>query len=421
MPAVVVVGAQLGDEAKGGIVDYLCGSGKFTAVARYQGGPNAGKHVVSTNHRGERQEFKWHQLPSGVLYPGILCVIGPGSVVNFKSLRSEILSMEKNLDRPVRLLVSKRAHVILPCHQHKDRPAASPTTTLVGGTNKGIGPTYESKAERQGLRVGDFLYTEEVVKALQEPWPHNYVHSPKEIADLLVDFEAIRPFVGDAVHELNSRISTGENVLLEGAQGCLLDYDLGQYPYVTSSNCTVGGAISGTGIGPKHLSEILGVTKAYCTRVDATEGKSPFPSELFGEEAENLRTLGNEFGVTTGRPRRVGWIDLVALRYVAQTNTLSSFAVTKLDVLSGMETVKLCYEYANNPGGTYPSDPRDLKKVQARYLTLPGWNSVLEEDGKTLHANVREFLRVIYQHTGCRVKYISYGPHKDCVREIEHE
>jgi adenylosuccinate synthase len=371
---LAVVGAQWGDEGKGKIVDLL--TPHFSIVARYQGGHNAG-HTV---YVGETK-FILRLIPSGILHPGVTCIIGNGVVIDTDALLVEIDELERHhITAGDRLIISEKAHLILPYHRELDLLAeARRGERKIGTTSRGIGPAYEDKVARRGIRVADLFDAASLADEVRE----NVSARNRLIRDttldwrpvydrLLVNAERIRPWVGDVSLYLSSAMAAGRRILFEGAQGTLLDIDHGTYPFVTSSNASVGGVCTGLGVGPHTIHAVLGVVKAYSTRV----GEGPLPTELTGESGKRLRESGQEYGAVTGRPRRCGWYDAVAVRYAARINGLDGIALTKLDVLDGLSEIQVCYAYQCD-GGTlneYPADLRHLASCRPVYETLPGWS-----------------------------------------------
>jgi adenylosuccinate synthase len=378
MPNTVLVGAQWGDEGKGKIVDVL--TEDVDIVVRYQGGNNAG-HTVKIGD----EKYVLHLIPSGILHEGKKCIIGNGVVIDPLALTAEIKELEdKGMKSQGRLFVSDRSHVIFPFHKALDeaREARLSKSEKIGTTKRGIGPSYADKASRQGLRMGDLI----------DPLFPKLLHARlKEMDEVLVALGADRidvhkverdykeaaavvgPMVKDTVSMLNDAVASGKSVLFEGAQGTMLDIDFGTYPFVTSSNATAGGACTGTGIAPNRIDRVIGVIKAYTTRV----GEGPFPTELHDETGKLLGKEGNEFGATTGRPRRCGWFDAVVGRYSAQINGFDYLAVTKLDVLDSLETLKVCvaYECEGTVYDTVPGSIRRLEKCKPVYEELEGWQA----------------------------------------------
>ncbi len=414
MPAVVVVGAQWGDEGKGKIVDLIAEGADM--VVRYAGGANAG-HTLRVG--GEK--LVTHLLPSGVMHPGVACVLGPGMVIDPKILVDEIAACEsRGLDVRRRLLVSGRAHVTLPFQSAMDR-AANAGPRAIGTTGRGIGPTYSDKAARVGVRLGDVCHRARcrpAVAALVEVWCERAraagVAGPS-LEDTLAWLDGLTkilgPLVGDASRVVHDALASGKSVVFEGAQGALLDLDHGTYPYVTSSSTVAGGACTGAGVGPTAITGVVGITKAYSTRV----GNGVFPTEVTGDASDQLRALGEEYGATTGRPRRCGWLDLPALRYAARVNGLTSLAVTKLDVLDSFKMVPVCVGYALD-GSTvrdFPVD--DIDRATPVYEDWPGWDASVStaRNWDELPAPARDFLSQIEAAVGVPVSMVSVGARRD--------
>jgi adenylosuccinate synthase len=413
---IVVIGTQWGDEGKGKIVDLL--TEQVTAVTRFQGGHNAGHTVVID---GEKTIL--HLIPAGILHKNVQCLIGNGVVVSPHALLEEIEMLEKS-NIPVRekLRVSEACILILPYHIALDRAREKARgNNAIGTTGRGIGPAYEDKVARRALRVGDLMCKEQFAKKLEEVMEYhnfmlkNYYHADeidfnKLLEEVLGFADQIKPMVTD-VSELIYRLQKqGENILFEGAQGTLLDIDHGTYPFVTSSNTTAGGAATGTGVGPVKFDYVLGITKAYTTRV----GSGPFPTELFDELGEHLAKRGNEFGATTGRPRRCGWFDAVALRRSKQINSLSGLCITKLDVLDGLEKIKICtkYKYNDDFRTTPPAGADAYTKCKAFYEEMPGWQEStvgITEYGQ-LPENAVNYLKRLEELTETPIDMISTGP-----------
>ncbi|MCB0258502.1 MAG: adenylosuccinate synthase, partial [Calditrichaeota bacterium] len=377
MSVVVVVGAQWGDEGKGKIVDLL--SGNFNITARYQGGANAGHTVII----GEKK-YILHLIPSGILHPNVECVIGNGVVIDPVALLEEIKLLEKKgVKIKGRLWISQKAHLIMPYHKLLDTVSEEKEgANKIGTTGRGIGPAYVDKANRKGIRIVDLLDREGFERKLRRNLEEKnellykiYGILPLDIEKIIKEYlefdHRIDPYIKDVSVYLNEAIDNGKSILLEGAQGTLLDVDHGTYPYVTSSNPASGGACTGVGIGPTKISEVMGVIKAYTTRV----GEGPFPTELTGEAGENLRQAGMEFGATTGRPRRCGWFDAVVARYSVRINGIDALAITKLDVLDHFETIQVCtsYRYNGKLLREFPTDLRVLQNCEPVYESLPGW------------------------------------------------
>jgi len=416
MPVVVVVGAQWGDEGKGKVVDLLTENAQV--VARWGGGANAGHTIVV-----EGKKYVTHLIPSGVLRPGVACVLGEGMVIDPKTLVEEILAFRGQglLKNDCDLVISGRAHLTLPHHRALDRLREN-RPNAIGTTQRGIGPTYESKASRTGVRIEDLLRPERLRKNIERNLAYIDAQLSKfgeplpDVDALTKEYlgyaEEIRPFVGDASRFLYDSIRNGKSVLFEGAHGVLLDLDHGTYPFVTSSSTTAGGACSGCGIGPTSIDSVVGIVKAYTTRV----GNGPFPTELFDKTGERLREVGREFGSTTGRPRRCGWLDLPALRLTIRLSGLESLALTKLDVLDGLPEVKLCVAYRLNGKllDEMPLDPDDLTQVEPIYETMPGWPvraaGALANTLADLPEAARNYLARITELVGVPHSIVSWGP-----------
>ncbi len=405
--ADVVVGIQWGDEGKGKIVDRIAKDYDF--VVRYQGGHNAGHTIV---HKGVKHSL--HLMPSGVLYPQCKNIISSAVVVSIKDLCEEISTFE---DLENRLFISDRAHVILPYHAKKD--AFKEKSQNIGTTKKGIGPCYEDKMARSGIRMGDLLDD----KILEERLNAHFkaIEPFKEAYDLGEDYEKdlreyfktytpkICPFIKDTTSMLIEANQKGEKILLEGAQGTLLDIDLGTYPFVTSSNTTSASACVSTGLNPKAINEVIGITKAYSTRV----GNGPFPSEDTTPMGDHLRTKGVEFGTTTKRSRRCGWLDLVALKYACALNGCTQLALMKLDVLDGIDAIKVCVAYERK-GERLEAFPSDLKDCVPIYQTFKGWEkSVGVRKLDDLEPNAREYIRFIEKEVGVKIRLISTSPERE--------
>ncbi|WP_224245875.1 adenylosuccinate synthase [Hyalangium gracile] len=421
MPNVVVVGAQWGDEGKGKVVDLLTEHAQV--VVRFQGGNNAGHTLVVGG-----QKTVLHLIPSGILHPGKTCVIGNGVVVDPAVLVGEIDALKTRgfLKDDSHLLISDNAHVIFPWHKLLDsfREKAR-GGSAIGTTGRGIGPAYEDKVARRGIRVRDLLQPERLRKRIDERLPvaleelrelcrqANEPVPTLEAAKLVSDFSALgerlRPHVGDASLFLAGQVARGARILFEGAQGTLLDVDHGTYPYVTSSNCVAGNAAVGSGLGPTTIDRVMGISKAYTTRV----GGGPFPTELTDALGDQLRKVGDEYGATTGRPRRCGWLDGVVLRYAVRVNGLSSLALTKMDVLSGIKSLQLCnaYELDGQRVTELPGDYEDLARVKPVYETLPGWDEKLAgvRTFDELPENAKRYVRRVEEISGVPVTCISVG------------
>jgi len=416
--AVVVVGAQWGDEGKGKVVDYLASS--FDFIARYAGGHNAGHTVIFDNHR-----FVLQLIPSGILRPEKKAVIGAGAVVDPAALVNEVENLRKSgIDVRGRLFLSNRAHLIFPYHREMDKASeAALGTAKIGTTSRGIGPAYEDKMARRGIRVCDLVDAdrfreklERVIKEKDAISRATYGH-PLETAGILDQYlelaAHIRGFVADTAVLLNRALDKGESVLFEGAQGTMLDIDHGTYPFVTSSNATSGGVATGLGVAPTRLTGVVGVTKAYTTRV----GAGPFPTEMPDLDANEVRQRGNEFGAVTGRPRRCGWLDLEVLRFAKMLNGIDSLVVTKLDVFDAQPEIKVCvgYRYKGKPLEEMPADVETLGQVEPVYHTLPGWRKPTPgiRDVKDLPTAAREYLHFISDKLQVEIGMVSTGPERD--------
>ena len=414
MPCTVVVGAQWGDEGKGKIVDAL--SEAADVVARYQGGPNAGHSVI---HRGETLVL--HLVPSGILHAGRRCLIGNGVVIDPLRLREEVTTLEsKGVPASRQLGVSAAAHLILPYHRAVEA-SSERGPGAIGTTGRGIGYAYRDKAARTGLRVGDLFDREHFVAQADRNLTRLKLEFPEVAAELaamsgaglhdqLRDVAAwLQPLVVDVGEELHTALVAGKRVLLEGAQGTLLDLDHGTYPYVTSSPASAAGAPLGVGLGPRAVDHVIGVTKAYATRV----GHGPFPSEMPPAEAALLREAGGEYGATTGRPRRCGWLDLPALRYAARVNGLSQLVVTKLDVLDDFAEVRVAvgYERDGRAVAGFPSSARELERSTPVWRSFPGWKTSTcgVRQWRDLPAAARSYLEWIEREVGVPIGSASVG------------
>jgi adenylosuccinate synthase len=413
-----VLGAQWGDEGKGKIVDLL--TPHFSIVARYQGGHNAG-HTVFTGGR----KVVLHLIPSGILHPGVTCIIGNGVVVDPEALFREVDTLAPlGVDISGRLLVSDRAHLILPYHRELDVLAeARRGERRIGTTSRGIGPAYEDKIGRRGVRVGD-LADQSPDGPLASAVRENVAARNRLVGDSAMDWRQVvedlariwprlRPLVADTSLHLAQAIGEGRRVLFEGAQGTLLDIDHGSYPFVTSSNATAGGAATGLGIPPKAVGRVLGVAKAYTTRV----GEGPLPTELTGDLGERLRESGQEYGASTGRPRRCGWYDAVAVRYAVRVNGVDALAITKLDVLDELDALQVCTAYRCE-GATLTEMPGDTTQFAACtpvYETLPGWRRPTRgiTNFADLPAEARQYIRRLEEVSGAPAAIISTGSDRD--------
>jgi adenylosuccinate synthase len=422
MPVTIVVGTQWGDEGKGRVVDYFAAQADI--VARYNGGDNAGHTVVAEGH-----ELGLHLVPSGILHPDVVCLIGAGTVVNPLRLIEELDALaEIGIEvTPERLKIAAGAHLILPTHRELD--GASETKRgeqAIGTTKRGIGPTYADKARRIGLRAGqmrDPATFAQAVRHLVEI--HNerlirlYGLDPRLVGPIVEGMRAaaerLAPYLVDGTAFLGDALAEGQDVLCEGAQGMLLDLTFGSYPYVTSSSPISGGALTGLGFGPKEVTRVVGVAKAYTTRV----GGGPFPTELEDEVGEHLREVGHEFGVTTGRPRRCGWLDIPILRHAVQVNGLTEIALTKLDVLSGLDSLKIAVAYEGE-GERYTRFPAEwgmdvLANTHPIYEELPGWEADIREvrERDALPTSARAYLERVEALIGAPITFVGVGPARD--------
>lgn len=415
----VILGVQWGDEGKGRVVDAI--AERCSLVVRYQGGANAGHTVIVDD-----EKFVFHLLPSGILYPGKTCVIGNGVVVDPEVLLEEAAGLRARGKEMARLVLSNASHIVMPYHKLIDQlsEASRSEGTKIGTTGRGIGPCYADKFNRIGIRAEDLACPETLREKLKiniqlknEILTKIYGAEPLDFEEIFTQAadwgEKIKPWLGDCAGEIADAIKSGKGVLFEGAQATLLDIDHGTYPFVTSSSPCAGGACTGAGIGPGLIDRVVGVTKAYCTRV----GEGPFPTEDHGETGEQLRRKGGEFGATTGRPRRCGWNDLVAVDYAVKINGLNGLALTKLDVLSGFDVIKVCTAYEIN-GRTvtdFPTNSALLSAAKPVYSELPGWKEDISSCRKfgELPANARAYVEYIAKHAGVPVILIGVGPGRD--------
>ena len=415
---LAVLGAQWGDEGKGKIVDLL--TPRFSIVARYQGGHNAGHTVYASG-----QKFVLHLVPSGILHPGIDCVIGNGVVVDPQALFTEIATLARQgIDVGDRLVISDKAHLILPYHQELELLSeARRGERRIGTTSRGIGPSYEDKIGRRGIRIGD-LGDASRLAPLADAIRENVAARNRLIGDSTLDWRAvheqvctawsrIKPWVADVSLYLQRAVQAGRSILFEGAQGTLLDIDHGTYPYVTSSNATIGGVCTGLGVGPRVVDAVLGVAKAYTTRV----GEGPLPTELAGSVGERLRESGQEYGASTGRPRRCGWYDALAVRYAVRINGVDALALTKLDVLDGLPEIKVCtaYRYGSATLTEFPTSSGQLSTCEPVYETLPGWSqpvagTCLYDD---LPVEAQEYVRRLEDVSGVPITIVSTGSDRE--------
>ncbi len=422
MSVSVLVGSQWGDEGKGKIVDIL--SSRFDIVARYQGGANAGHTIVI----GE-QQFVLHLIPSGILREESECVIGNGVVIDPEALLEEIKILEDHgITVKGRLFISHNAHLIMPYHKVIDSINES-GDNKIGTTGRGIGPCYIDKYDRKGIRMIDLSDKAELEKKIRRNVDEKnniiknlYIKEELDVEKIVADYlkfsDAITQYTTDVPLFLDEAIKNEKSVLMEGAQGALLDVDHGTYPFVTSSNPTSGGACIGVGLPPTKISSVYGIVKAYTTRV----GLGPFPTEMLGEEGEELRQWGAEFGATTGRPRRCGWFDAFLLNYSRMINGIERVAITKLDVLSNMDEIKVCvaYELDGERIKSFPTTESELAKIVPIYETLPGWKTDITDvrSYDDLPIDTKNYLSFISEHSGFEISIISVGPKRDQTIEL---
>jgi adenylosuccinate synthase len=417
MPVQIIVGAQWGDEGKGKVVDLL--SEHADIVARYQGGANAG-HTVCIGDK----EYILHLIPSGIFHKHITCVIGNGVVLDPTALMHEIGQLQSaGIDISGRLLISHNAHLIMPYHKQLDT-IREQTSSKIGTTGRGIGPAYIDKAMRIGIRIVDLLDRDVLAKKIKTNIEEKNQILSKVYGETTIDVDAIiseyqefdkriDEYVTDTSLYLNQAHAGGKKIIAEGAQGALLDVDHGTYPFVTSSNPTSGGACTGLGIPPTTVDAIAGIVKAYCTRV----GNGPFPTEQLNPTGERLRTIGHEFGATTGRPRRCGWLDTVALKYSVMVNGIERIAITKLDVLDDFDEIKVCvgYEYQGKRLKNFSTDVKVLDNIVPIYESFPGWKEPLSSITSygSLPGKARRYVEAIAHLTGTSIWLVSTGPRRD--------
>jgi len=420
MPVSVVVGTQWGDEGKAKIIDLLAESHKI--VARYQGGHNAGHTVVVGN-----EKYALQLVPSGVFYSHVTPVIGNGVVVDLPTLFKEIDTLESRGITCSRLKVSSLAHLIFPWHQAHDAISESSLgENKIGTTLKGIGPAYADKSRRVGIRVGDVRDSKRFKQLVRDRATSEQKvltalgGEQLKIDEIVENFAALgdrlKPYVSDTVNFLHDALERNENLLLEGAQATFLDIDHGTYPFVTSSNPIAGGACAGTGLGPRDITRVVGIAKAYTTRV----GSGPFPSELLGELGDKIVEIGREFGTVTGRRRRPGWLDLVMLRHAVRLNSLTEIALTKLDILDTFENVRVCvgYELNGKELSGYPDDSQLLDQIKPKYVDLKGWNKSVSavRSYADLPQQAKALIELVEKHVGVPVTMIGVGPERnECV------
>ncbi|ENZ00210.1 adenylosuccinate synthase [Clostridium thermobutyricum] len=426
MSAFIVLGAQWGDEGKGKMTDYLAEDADV--VVRFQGGNNAG-HTVEV---GDKQ-YKLHLIPSGILYDDKVNVIGNGVVVDPKALFEEIEYLEGVGVKvtPEKLMISDRAQLIMPYHKTLDRlKEKARGKNDIGTTGKGIGPCYTDKFERCGIRVCDLMHPEVFEEKLRENMEAKNLYITKVLGGEAENFEEtlkmylefgkkLKPFVKDTSVKVYDSIKEDKNVLFEGAQGMLLDIDYGTYPYVTSSNTTAGGVVSGSGVGPTMITNAVGIAKAYTTRV----GKGPFPTELLDETGDWIREKGHEYGVTTGRSRRCGWLDLVILKTTVRVSGLTSLAVTKIDTLAGLDKIKVCvgYEFNGEVIDYFPASLEDLAECKPVYEEFDGWDESVADarSYEELPENAKKYIERIEEFTGTRISIVSVGPKRDQTMRVK--
>ncbi|MGB5810034.1 MAG: adenylosuccinate synthase [Polyangiales bacterium] len=421
MSAVVVVGAQWGDEGKGKVVDLY--SPYADLVVRYAGGANAGHTLVVGG-----QKLILHLIPSGILHEQTKCVIGQGTVIDPAVLLQEIRALgERGVSTLARLLISQRAHVVLPHHKLVDELREKKSNGAIGTTKRGIGPCYEDKVARRGIRMGDLLDAARLEAKLignLDAWRPviedlgGVVPEAAAIAEAYAEHGGLlQGYVGDAATVVRNAVEAGDKMLLEGAQGTMLDIDNGTYPFVTSSNAVAGGACAGAGVGPTHIKRAIGIAKAYTTRV----GGGPFPTELDDDTGQRLRDAGAEYGSTTGRPRRCGWLDLVALRHAVAVNGLNEIAITKLDVLSALSELQVCVAYElEGQRLSHPPYER-LDAVTPIYETLEGWDEelVTARSRSELPKAAQRYIERIEQEIGCKIGLVSVGPDREDTADLQ--
>lgn len=424
MTSVVVVGTQWGDEGKGKITDFL--SANAEVIARYQGGDNAGHTIVI-----DGKKFKLHLIPSGIFFPEKISVIGNGVVINPKSLVRELAYLHEEGVTTDSLRISDRAHVILPYHIELDRlQEEAKGDNKIGTTIKGIGPAYMDKAARVGIRIADLLdrevFAERLHINLEEKnrlFTKLYNAPALSFDDIFEEYyeygQQIKQYVTDTSVILNAALDNGKRVLFEGAQGVMLDIDQGTYPFVTSSNPVAGGVTIGSGVGPSKIDKVVGVCKAYTSRV----GDGPFPTELSDEIGDRIREVGHEYGTTTGRPRRVGWFDSVVMRHSRRVSGITNLSLNSIDVLSGLDTVKICvaYDLDGERIDHYPASLEQLKRCKPIYEELPGWSEDITgvRHLDELPENARNYVRRVGELVGVRISTFSVGPDRDQTNILE--
>ena len=420
MPASVLVGSQWGDEGKGKITDLI--SGDFDCVCRYAGGANAGHTVVANGH-----QLALHQIPSGIVHEGVLSVIGNGCIVDPTVMFEEVDTLQAQGLDCAGLRISGNAHLVLPYHKDLDGAhEAALGKNLIGTTKRGIGPTYMDKMNRTGIRIQDMLDDDlfreklEAALAYQNPILEKVYGLPTYTVDQICETylpyaERMRPYIVESSKLLNELLDEGKSILFEGAQATMLDIDHGTYPFVTSSNCTAGGAVTGSGVGPCNIERVLGIAKAYLTRV----GSGPFPTELSLDEGVGkfLLEKGHEYGVTTGRKRRCGWYDACVTRYAARVNGLTDLAITKLDVLGGLDTIKVCtaYDVDGVEYDTVPEHRVSFDHATPKYIEVPGWQEDISgcRSFDELPAAAKDYIKLIEKLSGVKVSIVAVGPDRE--------
>ena len=420
MPATVLVGTQWGDEGKGKVTDLI--SGDYDVVCRYAGGANAGHTVIANGHK-----LALHQVPSGVMYKGTYPVIGNGCIVDPEVLLGEVDVLEGQGISCADLKISGNAHIVMPYHKDLDGAHEKKLgKNLIGTTKRGVGPCYMDKMNRTGLRIQDMLdekiFREKLDAALAYTNPilekvyDLPTYTVDQICESYLPFaERIRPYIVESSLFLNEQLEAGKNILFEGAQATMLDIDHGTYPFVTSSNCTAGGAVTGSGVGPTNIDRVLGIAKAYLTRV----GSGPFPTELSLDEGVGkfLLETGHEYGVTTGRERRCGWYDAVVVKYAAQVNGLTDLAITKLDVLTGLDTIKVCtaYECDGVEYTTVPEHRSVFDHAKPKYVEVPGWKEDITgcRSFDELPKAAQDYIELIEKLSGVKVSFVAVGPDRE--------
>jgi adenylosuccinate synthase len=417
MSATLIIGTQWGDEGKAKVIDYL--SNDVDIVVRYQGGSNAG-HTVKV----DGNTYVFHLIPSGILYPDVICVLGGGMAIDPEAFFSELKSLEdRGIQYKDRLRVADNAHILLPHHRLMDQKSEELSGAhKIGTTKRGIGLCYADKVARVGIRIAD-IFTEGFYKnrlpyliknknILLEKIYGIPALDINEVADYLREYaEKFQKYVVNVSYYLNMELASGKKIMLEGAQGTMLDLDYGTYPFVTSSSPTTGGAVAGSGINFQYIDNVVGITKAYVTRV----GEGPFPTEIMGADADHLRTIGNEFGATTGRPRRVGWFDVEVIRHAARVNGLHSIVLTKLDILDTYETIKVGvgYELGGKRISYFPSS--DYENIRVLYEEYPGWKEPINKCANfgDLPKNARKYIQALEKFCGVPIRLISVGPSRE--------